>query len=287
MNYKSKKRNKQKTKYGYIPNIFEVFLSNFFRLILKILFINGDNKISNIFIQSINPQTSIYFKNKKFFFKTGHGRLLWRAKSFHTEEKMMIKWLETFKKNDIYLDIGANIGIYSVPAANACNHVYACELDPLNIGTLKENIFFNKLTNKITIIPFPAISSNKVVKIHYRDFSLGDAFQSINKKNLIQCKRTRNEHSSYHLGFSLDYIFKKFKLKMPTKIKIDVDGNEKEVFNGAKKIIFNAKEIYYEDSGSRESNMIIKKIKKSNFNIIKREIPSKTNFGGNILFSKK
>ena len=33
--------------------------------------------------------------------------------------------------------------------------------------------------------------------------------------------------------------------------------------------------------------MIINKIRKSNFEIINKEIPSKTNFGCNILFSKK
>ncbi len=281
------KKNKQKIKYGYTPNFFEIILFIFFRFISKIFFINGDNKISNIFIQTLNPFTSIYFKNKKFFFKTGHGRLLWRAKSFHTEEKMMVKWLETFKKNDIFLDVGANIGIYSVPATYVCDHVYACELDPLNIGTLKENIFLNRITNKITIIPFPAISSSKVVKIYYRDFSLGDAFQSVNRKNRIKVKKTKNEHTSYHLGFSLDYIFKKFKLKMPTKVKIDVDGNEKEVFDGAKKIIFNAKEIYFENSGLRDNEMIIRKLKKNNFKIIEEEIPSKTKFGCNMLFSRK
>ena len=30
--------------------------------------------------------------------------------------------------------------------------------------------------------------------------------------------------------FSLNFIFKEFNLNQPTKVKIDVDGNEKEVF---------------------------------------------------------
>jgi len=287
VNNLKKKPKKQKIKYGHRPSFFENILSYLFKFIVKIFFINGDNKVSNIFIQILNPKTSIIFKNKKLLFKTGHGRLLWRAKSFHSEEKMMIKWLETFKRDDIYLDVGANVGIYSVPAATICDHVYACELDPLNIGTLKENIYLNSLTNKITIIPFPAISSNKIVKIHFRDLSLGDALQSINRKNRMKYVKTKKEHSSYHLGFSLDYIFEKFKLGMPTKVKIDVDGNEKEVFDGAKKIILNAKEIYYEDSGLKDSKIIINKIRKSNFEIINEETPSKTNIGSNILFGKK
>ena len=42
-----------------------------------------------------------------------------------------------------------------------------------------------------------------------------------------------------------------------------------------------------EDSGLKDSEMIINKIRKSNFEIINKETPSKTNFGCNILFSKK
>lgn len=287
MNNKEVKLKKQKIKYGHKPNFIEILFTTFCKIIIKLFFINGENNFSNIFIQSLKPNTFIYFRNQKIFFKTGHGRLLWRAKSFHTEEKMMVDWLATFKKNDIFLDVGANIGIYTIPAAKICKQVYACELDPLNIGTLKENIFLNKLTNKITTLPFAATSFNKIVKVHFRDLSLGDALQSINRKNKIKYYKTKNEHTSYHLGFSLDYIFKKFKLKFPTKVKIDVDGNESEVFEGAKNVILNCKEIYYEDSGLKESKLIISKIKKSNFKIINEEVPSKTNLGSNILFRRK
>ena len=71
---------------------------------------------------------------------------------------------------------------------------------------------------------------------------------------------------------------------MPTKVKIDVDGNENEVFKGEKNVILISKEIYYEDSGLKKSKLIISKIKNSNFKIMREEVPSKTNLGSNILF---
>ena len=77
---------------------------------------------------------------------------------------------------------------------------------------------------------------------------------------------------------------KKIKLKMPTKVKIDVDGNENEVFKGEKNVILISKEIYYENSGLKKSKLIISKIKNSNFKIMKEEVPSKTNLGSDILF---
>ena len=87
---------------------------------------------------------------------------------------------------------------------------------------------------------------------------------------------------------SLDYIFESFKLEYPTKIKIDVDGNEKKVFEGGKKVILNAKEIYFEDNDLGEDKEIIKEILKT-FKI-ENEEPSVRRVDGkklrNILFIK-
>jgi hypothetical protein len=68
-------------------------------------------------LQSLNPLATLKFKNHKLKFRTGHGRLLWRVKSFYSEEKIIVEWLKTCSKKDIFLDIGANIGIYTIPAA--------------------------------------------------------------------------------------------------------------------------------------------------------------------------
>ena len=284
---KNKKRpitGKKYEKYGYKPNISEMLLRKIFKFIIKIFFLNGDSKLSNIFLQLINPKTRYYFQKKNIFFRTGHGRLFWRAKTLHSEEPMMFNWIKKMNKNDIFLDIGANVGTYTIPSALNCKHVYACELDPLNIGTLKENMFLNKLTRKITILPFPATSKNKIVNIFYRDNSMGDALQSINRSTPLNIVNTKNNHILYQLGFSLNYIYKEFNLPYPTKVKIDVDGNEKEVFKGADKVIFKAKEIYFEDSGLKDCEKIIKLFKKNKFEIVSREKPLKSKLGENILF---
>jgi len=278
---------KNYAKYGYSPNIIEFFFRIFFKFIIKIFFIDGNTKLSNIFLQLINPETSSIFQNKVIRFRTGHGRLFWRAKTLHTEEPMMIDWIKKMNKKDIFLDIGANVGTYTIPSAIKCKHVYACELDPLNVGTLKENMFLNKLTKKITLLPFPATSKNKMVNIFYRDHSMGDALQSINRATPLNIVNTNKNHILKQLGFSLNFIFKEFNLNQPTKVKIDVDGNEKEVFAGAYNIIFKAKEVYFEDSGLKDCEKIITLFKKNKFKIISREKPLKSRLGENILFRRK
>ena len=47
----------------------------------------------------------------------------------------MIEWIRSFSKQDIFLDIGANVGIYTMAALSKNCKVYSVELDPKNVST--------------------------------------------------------------------------------------------------------------------------------------------------------
>ena len=131
--------------YGYKASIVEIYFKNIFKIIFKLFRINGSNKFSNWILEILKPYVIVKSKvdtNIMFKWITGHNRLLWRANTFDTEEKMMVIWLSKFKKDDIFLDIGANCGIYTLAAACKCTNITAVELDPINIGILKENLVF-------------------------------------------------------------------------------------------------------------------------------------------------
>ena len=79
---------------------------------------------------------------------------------------------------------------------------------------------------------------------------------------------------------SLDDMVKKFNLKQPDYIKIDVDGNEHLVLSGAKETIKKTKEILIELPGEwiEQTNTSHKILKEAGFNIIKKHnYDSKTN----------
>ncbi len=271
--------------FGYTPSFSDRLINNIAKFFSKILSIN--NYFINEIYQNIDLKNYINFEGKKIYFKTGHNRLNWRVKSFNTEEPIMTDWLKSFKENDIFLDIGANVGIYTLPAITKCKFTYASELDIKNNAILFENLIINKFQNKCLIINFGMSDKNNIEEIYYRENSIGDALQSVGREQIIPT----NKKSPFQIKqflFSLDYIFESFKLEYPTKIKIDVDGNEKKVFDGGKKVILNAKEIYYEDNDLDEDKKIIEEILKT-FKI-KHEEPAARGIRGrkirNILFSR-
>ena len=75
-----------------------------------------------------------------------------------SEEPMLVEWMdESFNDSTIFLDLGANVGFYSIYATTKdCTKVYSCELDLMNCSILYHNIISNSLTNTIQVLPFPA-----------------------------------------------------------------------------------------------------------------------------------
>ena len=257
---------KMKKKFGYKETLFDLILSKFIDLIQFFLLLKNNSKFSNQFKQQLNLKSYLLFKEKKIFFKTGHNRLNWRVKSFYKEEPLMIDWLKEFNNKDIFLDIGANVGTYTIPAISKGAFAYAVELDLINSSVLFENLYLNNFLKKCLILPFGVGKKNSIENIFYRDFSVGDSFQSVTNEQKIPTI-LKNKFSSKQIIFSLDSIFEIFNLKKPNKIKIDVDGNEMIVFEGGKKIIKNAKEIYLENNGTKNDKKIFNFLLKNGFKI--------------------
>ena len=230
------------------------------------MLLKNNSKFSNQFKQQLNLKSYLLFEEKKIFFKTGHNRLNWRVKSFYKEEPLMIDWLKEFNNKDIFLDIGANVGTYTIPAISKGAFAYAVELDLINSSVLFENLYLNNFLKKCLILPFGVGKKNSIENIFYRDFSVGDSFQSVTNEQKIPTI-LKNKFSSKQIIFSLDSIFEIFNLKKPNKIKIDVDGNEMIVFEGGKKIIKNAKEIYLENNGTKNDKKIFNFLLKNGFKI--------------------
>jgi FkbM family methyltransferase len=54
------------------------------------------------------------------------------------------------------LDVGANIGIYTLLAAKRGAHVYAIEADPVNAARLRHHVELNRFTERVTIFEMAA-----------------------------------------------------------------------------------------------------------------------------------
>ena len=78
-----------------------------------------------------------------------------RVQSIFAKEPETINWINNFKNNKTFWDIGANIGIYSIYAATKFTKLKIIAFEPStsNTRTLSRNISINNFDNKIKIFP--------------------------------------------------------------------------------------------------------------------------------------
>ena len=105
---------------------------------------------------------------------------------------------------------------------------------------MSRNISINKLNKKIKIIQLPLSNKkNKVLEMSESTFEEGGSFNTFgtkyNSKGIIHNKK--NNYSI--LGTNLDHLINLKILPIPNYIKIDVDGIEHLILQGAKKTIKN------------------------------------------------
>lgn len=234
--------------WGYQPSFGRRLVRAFCKFVIYVFRLNGRTKFSNEFMQMLNPKFKTKFDGHDLQFRTGNGRLLWRARTLLTEEPLMISWIKAMNSKDVVLDVGANVGIHTVPIAKKVKSVYACELDPLNVAILKENLVLNSIQDRVLIIPIACGAVSAIVDINFRDLAYGDALQSIAGGDVLESNLGELPHSMKSLQISLDELFESIEASRPNKIKIDVDGNEETVLMGMKRLIATADEIYFEDS---------------------------------------
>jgi FkbM family methyltransferase len=141
--------------------------------------------------------------------------------------------LRQVKKGDVVIDVGANVGYYTVLLANKVENtgrVYAFEPDETNFAILKKNIEADKLKNVVLIKA--AVGSKNEEKILYKSKdNFGD--HKLVKIPLGSADSPFEEREKVKV-IKLDDYFKNEKIDL---IKVDTQGWEPAVFEGAKKII--------------------------------------------------
>ena len=137
------------------------------------------------------------------------------------------------KQEEIVVDVGAHLGMYSLEVAKQVQKVIAIEANNEIFELLKKNIQKNELSNilPINIAVFDSVGS-RFLNVFGDKTGMGSiVLDSEDNTKKIQVKTD-----------TLDNILKEIKIQKIDWIKIDVEGAEIEVLKGAKKTISSNKD---------------------------------------------
>ena len=116
--------------------------------------------------------------------------------------------------------------------------VYAFEPMPLNYKSLCMNISLNKIDDRV--IPCCLVLNNKSIFSYLYVKWLEEGFSGTSFNKAIKISKTKSLKIK-QFATSIDTLVYKLHFPCPTHLKIDVDGNDFLLLQGAKKVLKNSK----------------------------------------------
>jgi FkbM family methyltransferase len=178
-------------------------------------------------VQTFYPKPRIYnfIGDLKFYAQKGEAGIVANIyyKLFDYEDSMFL--IDHLQENDLFIDIGANVGHFSLIAAGICkSNVIAIEPIPSTFSRLKKNVDLNNLSKRIQI----------------HNIGIGE------ENSYLNFTSNRDVMNGVALGHETDIISIKvvtldevLKAQSPTFLKIDVEGYEYFVLKGASNVLSN------------------------------------------------
>ena len=139
--------------------------------------------------------------------------------------------IDSLNNDDIFIDIGAHIGLYTLPAAHKLKmgRVFAFEPSIKNYTVLKNHIELNNLKN-VKLYNLLVGNNDSSIKFY-------EQINSVSPKNsIVKVDKISSYEEVIKKQISLDSFFLDKKIT-PNSMKIDVEGAEIFVLNGAKNLI--------------------------------------------------
>ena len=158
-----------------------------------------------------------------------------RALSALSKEPETIDWLDGFTADDVLWDIGANIGLFSLYAAaeRSCT-VLAFEPSAANYAVLARNVQRNALESRITAYALALAGETCLGILNLDSTAIGTAMNEFGRAGDKSRYSTNTQpHGHGMVGFTIDEFISRFAPPLPTHIKLDVDGLEWPILQGA------------------------------------------------------
>jgi FkbM family methyltransferase len=181
------------------------------------------------------------------FLARTHKNFLFNRALFSKHEKVIFKYYRNhLNSNSIFYDVGANIGVHTVAASRKIvsgkGKVFSFEPDPENLNFLRENIALNDATSYCSIVP-SAVGAMPGTLLFQRD----TVSSATGRLALLGANSAQHDWMGLApVEISVDcttldeVVFQKM-YPSPDLIKVDVEGAELLVLQGAQQLLHSRK----------------------------------------------
>ncbi len=206
--------------------------------LIAMLGLNRPIRLYRAFLARINCIKRVRVNGTEISFDANDELHLLRAVWLDKKEPETLEWIGSFGQGEVFYDVGANVGVFSLYAAlhRDCD-VYAFEPEAKNYACLNKNIFLNRLGRKVKALNVGLHDATSIEFLQLHDLSSGAAIHSVGEAVDWRGNRFEAKFEQAVLAFRLDEMVEQFRMPQPIHMKIDVDGNELKVIRGASRTL--------------------------------------------------
>ena len=192
----------------------------------------------------------------------------------YSSEVSTVKWIDSYiSRDDVSWDVGANVGAYSLLIGKKAQKNGGCDISVIafepegsNFSSLNANIILNGLSGAVLAYPIAIADKSRITNFYLSSNEVGSATHSIDNA-CSDGKSFDPTHIQGVMAVALDELAYLYNLPFPNHMKIDIDGRERGVIDGANKVILDGrlKSIMIEIGDSDSFNYINNKLTASGF----------------------
>jgi len=150
-----------------------------------------------------------------------------RARGSYSGEPDMVDWLKTsLRPGDVFWDIGANVGAYSLLAAKVCPEARVFSFEPFipNFAHLWDNIALNGVSDRVFPLNMGLLDQTKPEALAVNDIRAGSSHHQVGGGG--------GKISQGVLCFKGGDVASRLGIPLPTLLKLDIDGLEVRAVEG-------------------------------------------------------
>jgi FkbM family methyltransferase len=157
-----------------------------------------------------------------------------RGMAFLGKEPETIAWLrDSLTPGDVFLDIGANVGVFTLFAARRvgdAGHVCAIEPHLPTATQLLRNVALNGLGARVSVLTVAAAAEDGFVPFRYKRFREGSSGSQLGIAGAPEMALSSGTELKF--AVAVDSLVARGVIRPPTLVKIDVDGIEAPILRG-------------------------------------------------------
>ena len=180
------------------------------------------------------PVAELTVNQTKISYAAPNQAAYWRVSTFNTKEPETVKWIAGFQPGEVFVDIGANMGLYSLFAAVYSKaQVFAFEPESQNYALLNQNIRLNNMAGSVVAWCCALTSKHSIDRLYMSHVDAARSGHEFGDEVNHELKPVQSAFAQGCLGYALDDFVAAQSIPVPNHVKIDVDGFEHLVVEGA------------------------------------------------------